>query len=233
MADFLKNLTQMLAQSSGAGRDSQAFSENVARPAVDAVLPDVPTGSEALLSKDPEYIDRVLGVLSTLGVPVTGKMYARAMMGDKRPASNEDFSEEELQYIEALAQRALENGDSASVGYEDYDSFDWMGPSGIASLFSSPVSERVSRTLGQFSVSRDGDGGLIVEDQYNFNPNASRAEGRELLLRNLSGSRPEYTMTPEMTAYEMLRSAGETFGPRGDAADAGFPVQLRLNPRKP
>lgn len=240
-----ERLSAMFAQSSGADRGPSPFVNHVVHPWVDGVFPQVPErpvrGSDdprAVFHFEPETIDRVTLGLRSLGVPTPGRLYTRAMMGDERPVGAEAFTEDELAVIRELAARSLADRDRGSVQYEDYNAVDatdrlrgveTRSGEGIAGLMGGSPAARMETTLGRFVTYRDEDGTLRVVDQYNFNPNHSRAEARQQLIQMLLQSTPRGRFPPpERNFYDALRIAGEAYGPRGRDHVSGMPIELQF-----
>jgi len=188
--------------------------------------------------------------LTDLGT--NARTFFGTLFGQHRPILNSDFTPEQLIVISSLAAEAEASGRSY-VTYEDYTS---LGQSNTylpeVNAGSSDPLYQVQTTLGQFNFEKMESGSYRVTDTYNFNPMFSTRDESQLVFlatiafmmgfragdvgyKAITGTDKESFVNTgrglKETAYNLMRTYGEAYGPREDEGH-GRPVELYVRPPK-
>ncbi len=142
----------------------------------------------------------------TFLLPSDIRVFGQTLFGNRKPISERDFSDEELQNIRnAIAANQQRTGarGRGSVGYNDYPHFEEIGP-GYAPIES---------TLGRFNYRTLPDGRTVVTDRYDF-LNDERAPSVMEYERMSPGKRA--VMAPLNAIIQMLK-----LDPRAAAGEIG------------
>lgn len=94
-------------------------------------------------------------------IPSNANAFIKFAMGDTEGLTEKDFSDEDIEAIRELIQKA-EDDNRSHVGYYDYPK------EALGSDKFSPYG-RVSTTLGQFVFKKQDDGSYSIEEGYDFN----------------------------------------------------------------
>ena len=164
-------------------------------------------------------VDMLVQRLNPTWFPTAGKLFVQTAQGERRPITEQDYTQEELAALRKLI--AFKNEPSGSIQYRDYvasadaerkrsGAIPFSLTPGVTSLVD--PTGNIQTSLGRFRYYRDADGNLMVEDTYDFNAPPKNAS--EAALAEMSVSSP----------YGMLRSyAGQKIPP-----GQGRPVRLNL-----
>lgn len=178
-------------------------------------------------------------------IPTNVKVFTEAMGGRTAPITQSDFTKDEVAVIERLAAFA---GPDGKITYDTYAKAFPEGDPLLATQTVNALSvidgkrdssavDIVRTTLGQFSVSEEGDN-YVINDKYNFNTQYPTREGsREAFWNKLKVKLGIGGKGFSETPYELARLAGEAFGPRGASLTGvpnptgdseGIPVNLKV-----
>jgi len=149
-------------------------------------------------------------------IPANMRFFASDLLGGDSPATNENFTEEQLGIMKTTAANAIKEGKD-SLTYEDYPNFKKRNEKGFLEKMTDP-DYQMRTTIGSANIKINDDGEVILTDQFNFNDAKDVNSLNDLRKAMID-------ILGEKGAYNKLRKVGTYFGsPEGE----GSPIKLNL-----
>ena len=149
-------------------------------------------------------------------IPANMRFFASDLLGGDSPATNENFTEEQLGIMKTTAANAIKEGKD-SLSYGDYPGGEMNYNQNLLDKMKDPNFQMRS-TIGSANIKINDDGEVILTDQFNFNDakDVNSLNDLRKAMIDILGAKG---------AYNKLRKIGTYFGsPEGE----GSPIELNL-----